>query len=128
MSYEVKYPEKLFEHFFYPVESNDINPFDELCLIVEFSQYIDVHSWDNLKFNIFIKNLKEKKDAEFTYEIEQNIKDRWIYKSEQNHIIINIWDFGKLDAIRNLLVTDDIIKKLEILSEDIDKFIDSLKI
>src|SRR5579872_2812755 len=113
----------IFDSHFYPLIGNDMNNFDELCLKVGWDEYINVHTWNNKNFKKFIKDIKEKKDTEFAFLIEEIINDKWVYNVDHNNIKVNIWDYGELYDTRCVTVNENILNRLENVASGVDKFV-----
>ena len=105
-----------------------MNPFDELCLKVGWNEYINVHMWNNDNFKQFIEDIKNNKNTNFEYVIEETINNKWKYSIEHNDIEVNVWDYGQLYTIKYVTVTENILKRLDDLAADVDNFVASLNV
>lgn len=111
----------VFRCYFYPLQGNDMNPFDELSIMIEFDQCINIHTWNNCNFKIFINNIKNKQNTEFEYILEETINDKWIYNSNNNTIEVHVWDYGQYDHTLYVAVTEDILNRLIEISNLVDR-------
>lgn len=113
----------VFNFMLIPYERNDMNPFDEIWLLVEFYQSIDVKTWDNKLFKQFIEDIKKNNNVEtsFTYMIWNIETETWYTKDGKIHM--NVWDDpGYLYTNAFVYIDDVIIKKLESLYDAIEAF------
>ena len=117
------FDERVFEFEIYPKKYNDCYFFDELCMMVGFSQHVDINLWDNKLFKIFINKLKSDPNLqlEFNYSLEGTQDEIW--KTKDSKIYLNIWDDpGHLLQYAYVDITPDIIKRLENIHTAIDEF------
>ena len=118
------FDDTIFRFELVPLNCNNTYYFyNELRLLIGLYQYIDVDSWSNESFRIFIDDIIKRKNYKFIYMIENKRREIWSYDAVQNKIILNIWsDPEHLLAQGYVKIDDDIVKKLEKLYDAINKF------
>lgn len=112
----------VFDYELYDEKTNDCYCFNELCLKIGFSEHIDVLTWNDQKFYVFIQDIKQHQNSVFNYKIETTQNSQWTYKADKNEIHMTIWDYGKPLTYAFVVVTDKIITKLESIYNGVIEF------
>ncbi len=114
----------VFDFHIYPYKHNDCYPFDELCLTIGFDQHIDINSWNNDTFGLFINNLKLNHEGQytFTYQIENRLTETWTTLNGQINLNIRDFDPKYWYDTAYVIITNDTINKLELIYNAIREF------
>lgn len=79
--------------------------------------------WNVIEYNRFLNDIKENKDSQYIYVVDDDLPCILTYKS--NYLYYPVWDCGELYELYKIKMNDEMFNKLEKLSETITEDVNS---